>query len=88
MKFMDALFWWSKQLFILMVSGFFFVRGIEVLIGSYGLDNPLNFIMYFFSSSLLILVSASIMLYPIFRIYGRMTADPGTIEISSEKDEP
>ena len=85
---MNPLFWWTKQLVILFVSGYFLYRGIRVLIGSYDLDDPFSFIMYFFSSSMLILVSASIMLYPLFRIYGRL-ADGGRNDRSTpEKEDP
>lgn len=69
---MESIFWWFKQIVILFVSGFFLHRGVVVLIASYGLDNPFNFVMYFFSSCLLILVSAGIMLYPLFRIHARL----------------
>ncbi|OPL11504.1 MAG: hypothetical protein AVO39_05360 [delta proteobacterium MLS_D] len=85
---MNHLFWWTKQLVILFVSGFFLYRGVRVLIGCYGLDDPFSFIMYFFSSSLLILVSASIMLYPVFKIYGRLTGGGRTARSTFEKEDP
>jgi len=66
---MNALFWWGKNLIIGLVSLFFLIRGIDVLIGSYHLDNPLEFIMYFFSSSLLIMVSAIGVYYALLQIY-------------------
>ncbi|MDD5476146.1 MAG: hypothetical protein PHU03_06495 [Syntrophales bacterium] len=69
---MNTAFWWIKQLVILFVSGFFLIKGVHVLIDSYRLTNPFEFIMYFFSSSLLILVSAGILLYPLLRIYVRL----------------
>ena len=83
---MDSIFWWFKQIVILFVSGFFLHRGIMVLIASYGLDNPFNFVMYFFSSSLLILVSASIMLYPLFRIHARLRGVSPDDHPSPEED--
>lgn len=66
---MNALLWWGKTLLIGLVSLFFLVKGIDVLIGSYYLDNPLEFVMYFFSSSMLIMVSAVGVYYSLLHIY-------------------
>lgn len=72
---MNTLFWWVSKVFIGMVSLFFFVRGINVLISSYGLTNPLEFIMYFFSSSMLILISLVGIIYSVFRIFRRIKGE-------------
>ncbi|NQU03590.1 MAG: insulinase family protein, partial [Syntrophaceae bacterium] len=66
---MNALLGWGKILLIGLVSFFFLVKGIDVLIGSYSLDNPLEFIMYFFSSSMLIMVSAIGVYYSLLHMY-------------------
>lgn len=66
---MSAFLWWGKTLTIGLVSLFFLVIGIDVLIASYHLDNPLEFVMYFFSSSLLIMVSAIGVYYSLLHIY-------------------
>jgi hypothetical protein len=42
--------------------------GIQALISSYSMKNPLEFIMCFFSSSLIILISIVGIIYPSFRI--------------------
>jgi len=47
---------WIKNSFILCGSVLFLFIGINTLIGSYDLKNPTEFVMYFFSASLLILV--------------------------------
>ena len=73
---MNAFFWWISKLFIGMVSLFFLARGIDVLVHSYTLNNPLEFIMYFFSSSMLILVSAVGVIYCAFRIFRRIKGEP------------
>jgi len=65
------LLWWIKQIVISFISVFFLITGIEILIGSYRLNNPLEFVMYFFSSSMVILVSIAFLAYPVTRIYGR-----------------
>ena len=51
------------------LSLLFLVLGIETLIASYRLNNPLNFIMAFFSASLIILVSIVGVLYPVAQVY-------------------
>jgi len=66
---MSAIMWWGKTITVGLISLFFLIIGIDVLIGSYHLNNPLEFIMYFFSSSLLILVSATGILYSLVHIY-------------------
>jgi len=72
---MNTLFWWASKIFIGIVSLFFLARGIDVLISSYTLNNPLEFLMYFFSSSMLILVSAVGVIYCAFRIFRRIKGE-------------
>ena len=60
---------WIKNIAILILSLFFLIIGINTLIGSYGLNNPIEFVMYFFSSSLLILVCISGLIYFFFRVF-------------------
>jgi hypothetical protein len=67
-KFMGSYVWWGKMILIGLFSLFFLVFGIETLIGAFHLKNPLEFIMYFFSASLMILVSIVGILYPTFQV--------------------
>jgi di/tricarboxylate transporter len=67
--FMNSSFWWIKQAVVAALWLLFLVLGIETLIASYRLDNPLNFIMAFFSASLIILVSIVGILYPVAQVY-------------------
>ena len=48
------MYWWGKQVSIGVFSVFFLIFGIDLLAVSYRLDNPHEFIMCFFSSSLII----------------------------------
>ena len=73
--YMDTFFWWISKIVIGIVSLFFFIRGLEVLIGSYSLNNPAEFIMYFFSSNMLILVSAVGVIYSAVRIFRRIKGE-------------
>ncbi|HOO89612.1 MAG TPA: hypothetical protein PLA74_02205 [Syntrophales bacterium] len=73
---MNEFLWWVSKLLIGFVSLFFLVRGIDVLVNSYGLNNPAEFIMYFFSSSMLILVSVVGLIYCVVRIFRRIKGEP------------
>jgi predicted membrane protein len=60
--------WWGKNVLIAFLSIFFLVFGVNALISAYSTKNPLVFIMYFFSSSLIILISIVGIIYPFCRI--------------------
>ena len=66
---MGSCFWWGKNGFIGILSLFFLIFGVETLMGAYTLNNPMEFIMYFFSSSLIVLISLVGVIYLIFRIH-------------------
>ena len=66
---MTTILTWIKNVAILVLSGFFLIIGINTLIGSYQLNNPFEFVMYFFSASLLILVCIAGLIYFFFRIF-------------------
>jgi len=74
--YMNAFFWWISKLFIGIASLVLFIRGIEVLIGSYSLNNPAEFLMYFFSSSMLILMSAVGVIYSAVKIFKKVREKP------------
>lgn len=61
--------WWFKHAVIAILSIFFLILGVETLVASYGLANPLTFIMAFFSASLIILMSIIGILYPLVQVY-------------------
>lgn len=65
----DAYVWWGKHILIAFFALFFLVFGIETLIGAFHLKNPLEFIMYFFSASLMVLISLVGLLYPTLKIH-------------------
>ena len=66
---MSSYFWWGKNIAIAFFALVFLAFGIETLIGSFLLKNPLEFIMYFFSASFMILVSLAGILYPAFQVH-------------------
>ena len=64
-------FWWAKQIVIGLLALLFLFMGIDTLMNAYRLNNPYYFIMYFFSSNLMILISAVGFLWPVMKIYQR-----------------
>lgn len=68
-------YWWIIQIILMVISIFFLVIGIDLLIGSYSLKNPFYFIMTFFASSLMILISLALFISFIIkmvRVYKRI----------------
>jgi hypothetical protein len=65
---MGSILWWGENILIAVFSLFFLVFGIETLIGSFHLKNPLEFIMYFFSASFIVLVSLIGIIYPAIQV--------------------
>jgi hypothetical protein len=63
-------FWWIWQLILMIVTGFFLVLGIEVFIYAYRLKNPYHFILSFFASNLMIMISVVILAGIIYRMIG------------------
>lgn len=66
---------WIKNIAILLVSLFFLISGINTLLGSFKLNNPQEFLMYFFSASLLILVCIVGIIYFVFRFFPNKQQD-------------
>lgn len=71
---MRTYFWWFKQAAMTILSVGFLVLGVETLVAAYRLENPLNFIMVFFSSNLIILISFVGILYPVIQVYALLKA--------------
>ena len=69
---MSDLFWWLRQIVLISVGGFFLYYGIQLLISAYGLEDPYTFIMTFFASNFIILISATLIIgfaYRMVRVY-------------------
>jgi hypothetical protein len=63
------IFFWGKILAVGIASVFFLLIGIDTLWAAYHLNNPHEFIAYFFSSNLMILISLVGVLYSILQTY-------------------
>lgn len=62
-------FIWIKNILILLLSLLFLIIGVNTLLGSYRINNPMEFVMYFFSASLLILVCLVGIIYFFCRVF-------------------
>ena len=62
-----ALLSWLREILIGTLSVFFLAWGISLLISAYGMNNPVEFIMVFFASNFIVLVSGAGVLYAAFR---------------------
>ena len=71
---MSGIFWWIRQIALILLGSFFLYYGIELLISSYGLHDPYTFLMTFFASNFIILISAALVIgfaYRMFAVYRR-----------------
>ncbi len=69
--------WWIRNAVIALGSAFFLAFGIDTLLGAYRLRNAHLFIIYFFSSNFIILISLVGLLYPILQIVAFFRAGKG-----------
>ncbi len=57
---MYIIFWWIRQVVLIVIGAFFLYYGIHLLISSYSLKDPFVFIMTFFASNFIILISGTL----------------------------
>ncbi len=55
---MAPVLWWVRQSFLLAAGLFFLLFGVYILVCAYQLKDPFHFVMTFFASNLIILISA------------------------------
>jgi len=65
---MYTVFWWLRQALLILAGCFFLTFGIHILIAAYQLKDPYSFIMAFFASNLIILISATLVLGFVLRM--------------------
>jgi uncharacterized membrane protein len=66
--FMTPIFW-IRHIAVALVSLLFLAFGVYLLLSSYGMKNPHEFIMTFFASNLIILISLVGLLHPLLKIF-------------------
>lgn len=57
---MSGYLWWLVQVVLTVLSAFFAFIGFQVCVASYKLKDPFSFIMTFFASNLIILISVTL----------------------------
>ena len=75
---MGGVFWWFRQVILILAGCFFLTFGIHILIAAYKLKNPYSFIMTFFASNLIILISATLIagfIIRMIRVYKALKDD-------------
>ncbi|MCP4629423.1 MAG: hypothetical protein GY850_38850 [bacterium] len=65
---MAGIFWWIRQIVLILLGSFFLYYGVELLISSYDLNDPYSFIMTFFASNFIILISATLIFGFVYRM--------------------
>jgi len=60
--------WWVTQIILLALAIFFIIFGIDLLYTAYQLSEPFSFIMTFFASNLIILISATLLFSFVWKI--------------------
>ncbi len=83
---MKSLFWITGQIVLILTGCFFLAFGVSVLIQSYRLNDPFSFVLTFFASNLMILISAAILLGLIWRLV--LFFRPRQDEPAAKDDEP
>ncbi len=61
-------FWWVRQAILILAGCFFATFGVLMLISAYKLKDPYSFIMAFFASNLIILISGTLVLGFVLRM--------------------
>ena len=76
-----------KLILLLCIGIFFLIVGVQLLVSSYRINNPYAFIVYFFASNLMILISATLSLGFALRLFrgNRKAADRGTDPSASDE---
>jgi len=83
---MQGLFWWVRQLLLTGMGAFFLVFGIQLLVAAYRLKDPAYFVMTFFASNLMILISGVLLVGFVLRMVRFFR--PKTEDAGNEKDPP
>ena len=82
---MSIIFWLIRQAVLILIGAFFLYYGVQMLISSYDLKDPFIFIMTFFASNFIILISATLIFGFTYRIVMALRQSK---KIDAEKDSP
>ncbi len=65
---MYSVFWWIWYVILILLGSSFLLFGVHLLIAAYQLKDPAWFLMTFFASNLIILISAALVVGFVFRM--------------------
>jgi hypothetical protein len=65
---MSNIFWWIRQVVLILIGAFFLYYGIQLLISSYDGKDPFVFIMIFFAANFIILISGTLIFGFVYRM--------------------
>ncbi len=68
----ESLLWWTGKSIQGVLAVFFLIFGVELCRASYKLSNPYYFLMTFFASNLIILISGAILVGFLNHVYLRI----------------
>ena len=56
-----SIYWWIRQIILVLIAGFYLIFGIQLLISAYQLNEPGTFILTFYASNFMILISGALL---------------------------
>jgi len=65
---MSETYWWIRQIILVAIGAFYLYFGIQVLISAYSLNDPFSFVLTFFASNFIILISAALLVGFVYRM--------------------
>lgn len=65
---MSGVLWWAKYIILALACCFFLLFGVYLLVAAYHLKDPFSFVMTFFASNLIILISAALLAGFVYRM--------------------
>ncbi|MEJ2233304.1 MAG: hypothetical protein P8X67_05215 [Syntrophobacterales bacterium] len=80
-----TLVWWTVAAASAILSIFFLFVGISLCRAAYNLEHPYQFILTFFSSNLIILISVAILLGVVLRMIGRLRQNRSPAAVDSPR---
>jgi fucose 4-O-acetylase-like acetyltransferase len=83
-----TLVWWTVAAASAILSIFFLFVGISLCRAAYDLEHPYQFILTFFSSNLIILISLAILLGVVLRMIGRLRQDHSPAAVDTPRLTP
>jgi fucose 4-O-acetylase-like acetyltransferase len=83
-----TLVWWTVAAASAILSIFFLFVGISLCRAAYNLEHPYQFILTFFSSNLIILISVAILLGVVLRMIGRLRQGQSPAVVDSPQPTP